>query len=203
MYIKRIIVPYFQLTENAYMCVILIRFDTDLVGFDVDGKYPGLGPADWLFHGVDQTAVEHPQHSGRVQIQVDGILNGIRVTLVVQFPARVWHQHRPTPVLAFQPDSGHGERDTRPEPGREHECPVTPHLSPGDDHVLSHVPSSVRVNALGGRARPLDVLAAQRVRGHVRRRVRASHAMAVAEYHEHGGHHQRHRTETGHYGPTR
>lgn len=181
-----------------------MRFETDLVGFDVDGNYLGLGPADGLFHGVDQPAVEHPQHSGRVQIHVDGILDGVRVALVVQCPARVRHQLWPAPVLAFQPDSGHGERHARPEPGREHERPVTPHLSPGDDHVLGHVPSSVRVNALGGRARPLDVLAVQRVRGHVRRHVQSGHPMVAAEYHEHGGHHQRHRrAETGHCsGPT-
>jgi len=189
---------------NILLYIIIYACDTDLVGFDVDGKYPGLGPTDWLFHGVDQPAVEHPQHAGRVQVHVDGILYGVRVTLVVQRPARVRHQHRPAPVLALQPDSGHGERHARPEPGREHERPVTPHLGPSDDHVLRHVPPGVRVNALGGRARPLDVLAVQRVRGHVRRRrARAGHPMFAAGHHRgYRGHRQRHSLETGHCGPT-
>lgn len=176
--------------------------DTHLVGFDVYGKYPGLGPADRLFHGVDQPAVQHPQQAGRVQVYVDGVLNGVRVALVVQRPARVRRQHRPAPVFAFQSNGGHGKRNPGPEPGREHERPVAPHLGPGGDHVLRHVPPRVRVNALGGRARPFDVLAAQRVRGHGRRPVRAGHLATVAAQH-HGRRdrqERRHRVETGHCG---
>lgn len=102
-----------------------------------------------------------------VQIEVDCVLYGVRVTLLVQLETRISRERGPTLVLAFEPRGGHGERHARLEPGREHERPVAPHLRPGGYDVLGHVPTGVRVHVLGGRAWELDLLAAQNVRGRV------------------------------------
>lgn len=172
---------------------------THLVSLDVYGENSRLSPADRLFDGINHAGVQYPQHARRVQVDVDGVLDGVRVALLVLGPTRVRRQDGPAPVPAVQPDGGQGEWDAGPEPGREHERPVVPHLEPGGDHVPGHVPAGVRVHVLGGRARKLDVLAVDRVSGRYGNRTFVVAGVRRLGRDHHGGHSdKRGRRKPGH-----